>query len=99
LNTVTASIHADAQFSSHYLTVDDLDPLGYNGNYTVFNAGIRVGAHNHSWEVGLLCRNCNNRIYVVNGSDGGAVPSAVIQDIAQTRQIYVQVSVKPNHLL
>jgi outer membrane receptor protein involved in Fe transport len=94
----TASVNAMVQYSSSYFADTNLDPLGRVGSYAMLDAGIRVGKSDGSWELALLCRDCTNKLYIVNGTDGSAIPPAVIEDIGRPLQIVLQLTVKPNLL-
>jgi outer membrane receptor protein involved in Fe transport len=74
----TAAIHAKVQYSSSYLSDANLDPLSRQGSYPLVDAGIGVGRSDGQWELALLCRDCTNKVYIVKGEDGNAIPSAAI---------------------
>jgi outer membrane receptor protein involved in Fe transport len=105
-SAVAYSINASANFSSDYLVSPELNPLGRQSAYALANVVGKVMATNGSWEVALICRDCNNQYYIVNGSDEGNgfitntfdEKGNVTINVARPRQILLQFTVRPFHL-
>jgi len=94
-----ASIGGRATWSGSYKFTPEFNPLGIQKSFVTLDGSLKFGRNDRTWEVALQCRNCTNKIYVVNGLDGGAVNpgevSAIIATIAQTRQVMLQLTLRP----
>jgi outer membrane receptor protein involved in Fe transport len=91
----TAGVRGTVRYTSSYHADTNLDPLGRVGGFTLFDAGLQIARRDHLWELALICRDCTNKVYVVNGTDGSAIPPAVIEDIGRPRQILLQFTTRP----
>jgi outer membrane receptor protein involved in Fe transport len=91
-----------ATFSSGYFTTADLLPSGYQGGWATMDASIRFAKSDQTWQVALIGRNLTNRLYVVGASDAGTVVPGLMADAFgftnRTRQIMLQLTVRPNKL-
>jgi iron complex outermembrane recepter protein len=94
-----ASINARADFSSSYLTTPELAPLSEQGSYVLADLALRLAKSDGLWDLALLCRNCTDKIYIVNANSGanGDITadrrSTVNLNIARPRQILLQLTV------
>jgi hypothetical protein len=99
-----ASFDTRVDFSSSYLTTPELDPLSRQGSYVLLDFSLRLGRADDAWNLALLCRNCTDRIYIVNANsaDNGDIrvnrSSTVNLDIARPRQVILQLTVHPDLL-
>jgi outer membrane receptor protein involved in Fe transport len=59
--------NADLRYSSSYYTGLNLNPLSYQGGFTMVNAGVRLVAD--KWAAALIGRNLTNRRYGTLGVD------------------------------
>ena len=89
-------------FSSGYFTTAQLLPSGYQGGWVTFDASVHYGKPDRSWDLALIGRNLTDRLYVVGASDAGLVTPGVMADAFgftnRTRQLMLQITVRPNKL-
>ena len=96
----TAALNAALSYSSSYLAQNALQPLSYQGSYTLVNFGLNVAATDGAWEVALLCRDCTNRYYLTEGVDAGAgtgdaTTASSLAYIGRPQEIFFQLTVHP----
>jgi iron complex outermembrane receptor protein len=99
-----AQFNIRGTYQSSEYTTPELNRLGIQPSFGLLNLGVRVGPHDGTWEVGLLCTDCTNRVYVTNGLDAGAgsappgLGAVVFQNVARPLQVLLQLTVRPNKL-
>jgi iron complex outermembrane receptor protein len=93
----------DASFSSGYFTVADLLPDSWQGGWVTLDSSLRFGKPDGSWQVALIGRNLTNKLYVLGASDAGTVTPGIMADAFgftnRSRQVMLQITVRPNKLL
>jgi outer membrane receptor protein involved in Fe transport len=100
-----ASFSAGVKFSSGYFSSSELNPVGYFGGYALVDLAARFGPNSGKWELALVCRDCNDKLYPVYGNDSGnnsspAVngvpqPGGITAQVARPREILLQLTVHP----
>ena len=56
-------------YSDRYFTDTANSPGGLQSDYTLFDASVRLGAENDTWEIAFIGRNLTNKYYFVRSSD------------------------------
>jgi outer membrane receptor protein involved in Fe transport len=99
-NGLEWGINGDAFYSSSYFAGDTLAPATEQDSFFRFNAGVRVGARDDRWSVGLIGRNLTNKYYLLFAGDrtgGTSVPLTEGEQrgvVARGREITIQGSVR-----
>ena len=62
-------LSGNMSYSGSYFTDSANTPGGKQPNYTLFDASLRIGAEDDTWEVALIGRNLTNKYYFVRSSD------------------------------
>jgi outer membrane receptor protein involved in Fe transport len=94
----TASVDAQVQYTGAYYGEADLNPYSHQKGYALLNAAIHLAKSDKAWDIALLCRNCTNKIYIVNGQDGGLVVPAANEQIGRPQQVLLELTLHPNIL-
>jgi hypothetical protein len=91
----------NTNYSSDHLYIPELHPGSQQDAYATYDASLRVGAANGFWDVALIGRNLSNEAVVSCGQDGGTVipgvPSDPIAFVLRSRQVLLQLTVRPGH--
>jgi outer membrane receptor protein involved in Fe transport len=100
-----ASFSAGVKFSSGYYTSAELNPVGYFNGYALVDLAARFGPQSGKWELALICRDCNDKLYPVYANDSGnnsspaingvAQPGGITAQVARPREILLQMTVHP----
>ncbi len=85
-----ATLNADLRYSSSYYTGLNLNPLSYQGGFTMVNAGARLGTEDDRWSVALIGRNLTNRRYGTLGVDKPGGTGEVYTVAGEPRVVLVQ---------
>jgi outer membrane receptor protein involved in Fe transport len=93
-----ASFSASVKFSSGYYTSAELNPIGYFDGYALVDLALRFGPQSGKWELGLICRDCNDKLYPVFGVDSGANSSPPLNGVVQTAGVTAQVA-RPREIM
>lgn len=90
------TLNGDAFYSSSYFAGDTLAPATKQHAFWRFNAGIKVGARDDRWSIGLIGRNLTNKYYLLFAGDrtgGTSVPLTQGEQrgvVARGREIAIQ---------
>jgi outer membrane receptor protein involved in Fe transport len=100
-----ASFSAGIKYSTDFYIAPELNEVGHFGGYTLLDLAVRFGPQNGKWELGLICRDCNDKVYPVGGSDSGnnsspalngvPQPAGITTQVARPREILLQLTVHP----
>jgi outer membrane receptor protein involved in Fe transport len=93
-------LNGDFYYSDSYYAAETLAPPTRQNAFWRFNAGMRFGADDDSWSIGLLGRNLSKKyylLYAVDRTGGLGVPGQIGEQrgvVARGREIIVQTSVR-----
>ena len=62
-------LSGNMSYSGSYFTDSANTPGGKQPSYTLFDASVRIGAEDDSWEIAFIGRNLTNKYYFVRSSD------------------------------
>ena len=94
------TLNGDAFYSSSYYAGDTLAPATKQDAFWRFNAGIKIGARDDRWSIGLIGRNLTNKYYLLFAGDrtgGTSVPLTQGEQrgvVARGREIAIQGNVR-----
>jgi iron complex outermembrane receptor protein len=106
--TTKVGINGVMTFQSSSFLSQEAPPWGVRPNTTLFDAGVRFGAKNESWEVALIGKNLTDRRYAYAGfqesgtgnpATTGTAMGAVADytgEIARGREIRLRLTIRPN---
>jgi outer membrane receptor protein involved in Fe transport len=93
-------LSVNSNFSGGYNFTPELNPIAIQNAYITFDAAVRAGPSNRSWEIALIGRNLTNKYIVQVGQDVGTVTPGVVGDVygvaARPLQVLLQLTVRPN---
>lgn len=64
------SFSVDSRYSDSYLPSGFGNPLSRQDSFVTIDAGIRFGAEDRNWEIGVIGKNLTNEFYVTGVVDG-----------------------------
>jgi iron complex outermembrane receptor protein len=95
----SGSINLNANFSSSYDSVDQLNPTGKQKGYVTLDTALRFGKLEGPWELGLIVRNITNKYYIAVGYDDGAsfgTPGDTLAYMNRPRHVMIQLTERPD---
>jgi iron complex outermembrane receptor protein len=69
VNNMHVTLNTDVRYTSGYYTGLNLNPLSYQGSFTLVNAGVRLSSADDKWSFAFIGRNLSNRRYGTLGVD------------------------------
>ncbi len=87
--------NVSAKFTSKYNTGSDLNPLKENGEMTLVNARIGIGAPNDAWALELWAQNLFNHQYAQVDFDGTFQPNQIDAFLGAPRTFGLTLRFKP----
>lgn len=66
----TLGLNVDARYSDGYIASGFGNPLSFQSSYVTLDAGLRFGAAESLWEIGVIGKNLTNKFYVTGVVDG-----------------------------
>jgi iron complex outermembrane receptor protein len=81
----------DVRYSGGYYYTDNLNPVGYQDQFTTIGASVRV--YNGPWELSVIGRNLSNVYYAGNGNDQARGRNGqVLAIIGRPREVLFQIT-------
>ena len=87
-------INADLRYVSEYYVSTTGNPGSNQDAYTAINAGIRIGATDDRWTVGLIGRNLTDEIFATLGTDKPGGSGEVMAVAGEPRAVVLQLEAR-----